>query len=297
MGRMLAAIPFPDLSPDVFTLTFGESSFSLRWYALAYIVGILIGWRIAVAAVRRSTIWATGAPMEPKQVEDLVTYIILGIIVGGRLGYVLFYDPSILLDNPVDVLRVWNGGMSFHGGFLGVILAVWWFARRNAVPLGNVADILAIATPPGIFLGRLANFNNAELWGRPTDVAWGVIFPGRAAQTCAEYAVGTCARHPSQLYEAALEGLLLGAVLLYLAFKRGWFKTPWALTAVFFGGYGLARFFVEFFRQADDQFISAANPMGYVFAIGPLGVSMGQLLSLPMIVIGLALFFWAWRRA
>ena len=296
MGRMLAAIPFPDISPEIFTINLGERSFSLRWYAMAYIVGILIGWRIGVMAVKRPLIWANGAPMDSKQVEDLLTFIILGIIVGGRLGYVLFYDPSIIWDNPIEIVQVWNGGMSFHGGFLGVILAVWGYSRRHNLKLGNVADILAIATPPGLLLGRLANFINAELWGRPTDVPWGVIFPGQAAQSCADYAVGACARHPSQLYEAILEGVLLGAALLYLAFRRDWFKTPWHLTALFFGGYGVARFIVEFFRQADRQFMGPDNPMGYVLGSGTFGITMGQLLSLPMILIGVTLYLWARRR-
>ena len=292
---MLAMLPFPDISPEIFTLRLGEFSFALRWYALAYIVGILIGWRIALRAVKTVHIWRDRPPMQTSQVEDLLTWIILGIILGGRLGYVLFYQPAHFYANPGDIVKVWTGGMSFHGGFLGVVLAVYLFARRNALRLGNSADILAIAVAPGLLLGRLANFINAELWGRPTEVPWGVIFPGQAAQDCLGV-TGLCARHPSQLYEAILEGLILGAVLLYLAFRRGWFKTPWLLTGLFFAGYGASRFIVEFFRQADELFITATNPLGHVIHLGDFGITMGQVLSLPMFIIGTALMIWAKRR-
>ncbi len=292
---MLAAIPFPDISPNAFVIPiFG--GLPLRWYALAYIVGIIIGWRIAVAAVKRAAIWANGAPMTQEQVEDLLTWIIIGIIGGGRLGYVIFYAPKHYFTNPGDIIRVWDGGMAFHGGFLGVVLAVYVYSRRHGLRLGNIADILAIAVPPGLLLGRLANFVNAELWGRPSDLPWAVIFPGQAAQDC-PLIQGLCARHPSQLYEAALEGLILGGALLYLAFRRGWFKTPWALTGLFFAGYGAARFIVEYFRQADAQFITPENPLGHVVRLGDIGITMGQVLSLPMLIIGLALLIWAFRRA
>ena len=160
-------------------------------------------------------------PVTPQQTEDLLTYIILGIIIGGRLGFVLFYQPGYYLQNPLEILFIWQGGMAFHGGFLGVVLAGLLFIRKHGLPLSAVApiaDALAIATPPGILLGRIANFINAELWGRPTDLPWGVIFPGDLAQACGQPVGEICARHPSQLYEAALEGLLLGALLLWLAF-------------------------------------------------------------------------------
>jgi len=288
---MIAAIPFPDISPDIFSI----GPITLRWYAMAYIVGILIGWRLAVVAVRSHDIWRDGSPMAKAQLEDLVTWIILGIILGGRLGYVLFYQPGYYLQNPTEIIAVWQGGMAFHGGFLGVVLAVFLFSKRNNLTLGSVADVLALATPAGILLGRLANFINAELWGRPSDVPWAVIFPGVAAQDC-PLVEGLCARHPSQLYEAALEGVLLGGILIYLAFRRGWLKTPWTLTAMFFAGYGVSRFIVEFFRQADEQFITPENPWGHVIQMGNSGITMGQLLSLPMVIIGVALFLWARRR-
>lgn len=216
-----------------------------------------------------------------------MTWIILGIILGGRLGFVLFYQPEYYLSHPVEALMIWQGGMAFHGGLLGVVLAGWIWSARNHVPRLKLADAMALCTPPGLLFGRLANFVNAELWGRPTEVPWGVAFPGEAAQACGQAAGELCARHPSQLYEAGLEGLLLGAVLLWLAFARGWLKTPGRIAALFFAGYGAARFIVEFFRQPDAQFVSEGNPLGLALQMGGLGLTMGQLLSLPMIVVGL----------
>ncbi|MBV0912617.1 prolipoprotein diacylglyceryl transferase [Anianabacter salinae] len=293
---MLAAIPFPDLSPEIFTIEIGGFAFDLRWYALAYIVGILIGWRIAVAAVRRPQIWpGSHAPMTPQQVDDLLTMVILGVIIGGRLGFVIFYQPGYYLANPVDIVKIWTGGMSFHGGMLGVVAALVWFCRRNSVRLLSAADMLAIATPAGLLLGRIANFINAELWGRPTNLPWGVIFPGAAAQTCPGVE-GPCARHPSQLYEAGLEGLLLGALVLVAAFVWWWTRRPGQVTGLFLAGYGAARFVVEYFRQADAQFITPGNPWGHVVRLGETGITMGQLLSLPMVLAGVALILWARRR-
>jgi len=289
-------IPFPDISPEIFSISLFGITFALRWYALAYIGGILIGWRLIVMAVSRPQLWpGDTAPMSKEQVEDLLTWIILGVILGGRLGYVLFYKPAYYLDNPSEILMVWQGGMAFHGGFLGVVVAAWIWAGRQGVNRLSLGDSLALAVPTGLLLGRVANFINGELWGRPTDVPWGVAFPGPSAQTC-EGVIGLCARHPSQLYEAALEGLILGALLLALAFRRGGLKVPGQLMGLFVAGYGLSRFIVEFFRQADDQFITLDNPMGYVIQMGQAGVTMGQILSLPMLLIGLAIFFWARRQ-
>jgi phosphatidylglycerol:prolipoprotein diacylglycerol transferase len=234
--------------------------------------------------------------MTPAQVEEFLTWAVLGIIAGGRLGYTLFYQPAYYLTHPVEILYVWQGGMSFHGGFLGIVAAAIWFSRRNAIPLAQISDALAIAAPAGIMLGRLANFVNAELWGRPTDLPWGVIFPGERAQDCPGVE-GLCARHPSQLYEAGLEGLLLGAILLWHAFGRGWLRRPWALTGVFLAGYGAARTFVELFRVADAQYITPDNPLGHVVQFGAAGLSMGQLLSLPMMIVGLILILAARRQA
>lgn len=292
-----AVLQFPDIGPDLVSFEIGSFNFALRWYALAYIVGILVGWRICVAAVRRPALWsADGPPLDRSQIEDLVTWIILGVVIGGRLGFVLFYQPDYYFANPLEILMVWQGGMSFHGGFAGVAVAALVFCLRRNAPLLSTGDLLALATPPGLFLGRLANFTNNELWGRPADVPWAVVFPGEAAQAC-QGVTGLCARHPSQLYEALLEGVVLGAVLLFLAWRRGWLKMPGALTGMFLVGYGLSRAFVELFRQPDEQFVSVGNPVGHAFHFSNWGLTMGQALSVPMIVIGLALILYALRRA
>jgi len=284
-------IEFPGFSPEVFTIALFGMEFALRWYALAYIAGLLIGWRIVVAAVKRPGLWPGGqAPMSPQQVEELLTAIILGVVIGGRLGFVLFYQPGHYLANPLDILKIWQGGMAFHGGFLGVVAAAWWFCRRHGIAPLSAADALALATPPGLFFGRIANFINAELWGRPTDLPWGVVFPGVAAQDCPGV-IGPCARHPSQLYEAGLEGLVLGLVLLAMV-RAGALTRPGLVLGTFLAGYGLARFVVEFARQADAQFLTPDNPLGHVIA----GMTMGQALSLPMILVGAALIVRARAR-
>lgn len=289
---MLAAIPFPDISPEIFTITLFGMSFALRWYAMGYILGILIGWWIAVQASKRLSLWRDDTPpLSRDQIEDLLTWVIIGVIAGGRFGYVLFYGQGQFNEDPLQIFRVWDGGMSFHGGFIGVCLAVVICARRYGAALGDVANLLALTATPAILLVRIANFINAELWGRPTDVPWGVIFPGAAAQDCAGVAVGLCARHPSQLYEALTEGLILGAIILFLAFKRGWLKRKWSLVAVFLIGYGLARFAIEFVRQPDLQFTSPDNPIGWAYHFGTWGLTQGQALSIPMILGGVVVIF------
>jgi len=293
---MQAMIPFPDISPEIFTISLFGGEFSLRWYALSYIVGILLGWRLVVATVKRKKLFrADQAVIIPAQVEDLMTWVILGVILGGRIGYVVFYKGYYYLQHPLEILMVWTGGMSFHGGLIGVIIACFAFAWRKRLEGFSVADLLCLGTPIGLMLGRMANFVNAELWGRPTDLPWGVVFPGFYAQNCPGI-VGACARHPSQLYEALLEGVLLGLVLLYVVYRRGWLKWPGMVTGLFFIGYGIARIIVELARQADVQFISVDNPMGYVLRMGGFGLSMGQLLSLPMIAFGAGLIIRARRR-
>lgn len=288
---MSTGLPFPNVSPELFSISIFGMEFALRWYALAYIAGILIAWRIAVAAVKRAALWpANTPPMRPEQVEELLTWVILGIILGGRLGFVLFYQPGYYLANPGQILAIWQGGMSFHGGLIGVILAALVYCLRAGIPLRPAADMMALATPPGLFLGRVANFINAELWGRPTDLPWGVQFPGEAAQACGQALGEICARHPSQLYEALLEGLLLGVVLLWLAFRRSALKSPGKIVGLFIAGYGAARFLVEFFRQPDAQFVSEGNPLGLAIQVGGYGLTMGQLLSVPMILVGLYLW-------
>lgn len=290
---MTSYIPFPDISPVLFSVELFGITFALRWYALAYIAGLLIGWRLVVAMMR-APLWREVPPMTAEQVEALLTWVILGVILGGRLGYVLFYQPGSYLADPAGILRVWEGGMSFHGGLVGVIVAAFVFLRRNGIALLPAADAMAAATPPGLFLGRIANFINAELWGRPTDLPWGVAFPGEAAQDCAGI-VGICARHPSQLYEALLEGLILGTVLLWLVWRRGWLRRPGQVFGLFLAGYGLSRFVVEFVRQPDAQFAGPGNPLGLALQAGGYGLTMGQILSLPMIALGLWLILRARR--
>ena len=292
-----AYIPFPEIGPDLFAIEIGTFRFALRWYALAYIAGLLIGWRICVRAVSRPTLWSEyGPPLHPKQLEDLLTWIILGVIFGGRLGFVLFYQPQYYLQNPLEILMIWQGGMSFHGGFIGVAVATMLFCHRQGAKILPTADLLALATPPGLFLGRLANFTNNELWGRPTDVPWAVAFPGELAQSCAGV-VGICARHPSQLYEAILEGLLLGSLLLFLAWRRGLLRSSGSLTGVFLTGYGSVRFFVEFFRQPDTQFVTPINPLGHALHWDAWGLTMGQALSFPMILAGIVLVWWSLKQS
>ena len=287
----MLVLPFPAIDPALVSVEVMGTTFSLRWYALAYIAGLVIGWRIVVALLKRPRLWPGGAaPMAPERAEDLLTWMILGVVLGGRIGFVAFYQPGYFLENPLSALAIWEGGMSFHGGFLGVSLGVARWTARQGVPTLSIGDAVAAATPPGVLFGRLANFVNGELWGRPTDVPWAMVFPDPRA--------GGVPRHPSQLYEAALEGLLLGIVMLWLI-RRGWLKRPGALIGVFFAGYGAGRFTVEFFRQGDLQFVTPDNPFGHVwrFGAGPdaLGFTMGQMLSLPMIAVGLLVLAWAHR--
>ena len=281
-------IQFPNLSPEIFSISLFGTEFALRWYALAYIAGILIAWYLAARAVKRPALWPNEtAPVTPRQVEDLMTWIILGVILGGRLGYVLFYQPSVYLENPAQILRIWEGGMAFHGGLLGVVVATWLYARAQNIDKLQIADLVAHTVAPGLLLGRLANFVNAELWGRATDLPWGVAFPGRAAQDCGQALGEICARHPSQLYEAAMEGLILGALILWMVYRRNAFHAPGRILGTFLAGYGIARFIVEFFRQPDAQFISDGNPLGLAWQIGGYGLTQGQALSVPMIALGL----------
>jgi len=288
-------IPFPDLSPNLFEVELFGITLALRWYALAYIVGILFGWWIILRAIRTPRIWDGPAPLSAEQVERLFTWAVLGIILGGRLGYVIFYEPVAFLAEPWRIPQVWEGGMAFHGGLLGVVVAGLWLCRRERIPALTMGDLLALSVPVGLMLGRTANFINAELWGRPTDLPWGVIFPGAAAQAC-EGIVGLCARHPSQLYQAALEGLLLAIVLSWLVFRRDWLRWPGAVMGMFLLGYGLARFLVEFLRQPDAQFVGPGNPLGLALHVGGYGLTMGQILSLPMLLAGAWFLLRARRR-
>ncbi len=253
---MFFALPFPMIDPVL--VEFGP--IQIRWYALAYIAGIVIGWWLARRMVAMAPQIATR-----EQVDDYVTWATLGIILGGRLGYVLFYRPLHYLTAPWEALYVWQGGMSFHGGMLGVILATLWFCRRQGINPLAFGDRIATVVPVGLFFGRLANFINSELWGRVSDAPWAMVFPNG----------GPDPRHPSQIYQAALEGMFLLAFLQYAAMLPVVRRQPGLLTGLFLGGYGMARIIGEFFRQPDAH-------LGFLFS----WVTMGQLLSLPMVLVG-----------
>ena len=288
-------ISFPDISPEIFSFNLLGLELALRWYALAYIVGFVIAGILMKFLLKRKALWKFATPpMDYQQVDAVLTFLILGVILGGRLGYVLFYNFEFYLENPINILRLWDGGMSFHGGFIGVVIAVIFYSRSEGIPLLSMSDLIAVCSPPGLFLGRLANFTNAELWGRPTQMPWGVVFPGERAQSCLNIE-GLCARHPSQLYEAALEGLLLFLILLILV-ALGRLKKPGIITGVFMLGYGISRYCVEFFREPDQQFLTDQNPFGFAITVGDFGATMGQLLSLPMIFIGVTFILIGNRR-
>lgn len=279
-------IPFPNISPEIFSISVGGVEVALRWYAVSYIAGFVVAIYIMRFFIKKEHLWNHKTPpMDPIQVDTLITYLILGVIIGGRLGYVFFYNFGFFMEQPISIIRIWDGGMSFHGGFFGVVLAVIFYCRFNGIPLLSGSDLIALATPPGLLFGRLANFINAELWGRPTNSFFGVVFPGERAQYCPGF-TEPCARHPSQLYEAGLEGLLLFFILICLPFV-GCLKRPGFITGVFLIGYAASRFLVEFFREADPQFMSPENPLGYVYSIGALGLTMGQLLSFPLLILGI----------
>ena len=282
----MSYIPFPNISPEIFSVDLGGFTLALRWYALAYIAGLLIGWRLILQAIRTPRLWLGEPVMTREQLERLLTWVIAGVILGGRLGYVLFYQPGYYLANPALILRVWQGGMSFHGGLLGVIIAGVVFCRREKTSMLWTGDLIAMVAPIGLFLGRLANFVNAELWGRQTNLPWGVAFPGDAAQLCPGV-LGICARHPSQIYEALLEGLLLGTLVMWAVWRGGWLKWPGRTMGLFIVGYALARFFVEFVRQPDVQFVTEGNPLGLAWQVHGWGLTQGQALSVPMLVVGL----------
>ncbi len=269
---MLTAIPFPAIDPVLIEI----GPFAIRWYALAYIVGILFGWWYAKRLVSTPRLWgAGGAPIRPVDLDDFVMWATIGIIVGGRLGYVLFYNFDAFLAAPLTIFEVWHGGMSFHGGFLGTVIAMVLFAWRRQIPFLSLIDVIAPSVTVGLCLGRIANFINGELWGRPADVPWAMVFPNADGQP----------RHPSQLYEAALEGIVLFLVLRLLTHRQLRLKQPGFVAAVFAIGYGLARIVSEFFREPDIQ-------LGYFSG----GLTMGMLLSLPMVLAGIGLLVHVRRR-
>jgi len=266
----LFVIPFPAFDPVLVTI----GPVAIRWYALAYIVGILLGWLYARALIRSERLWGGPAPLTVTDYDDFVLWVTLGIILGGRIGYVLFYNPGYFATHPWETLQLWKGGMSFHGGFLGCVLAVILFARYRGLSILSLGDITCAAGTIGIFLVRIANFVNGELWGRPTDVPWAMVFPNG----------GPLPRHPSQLYEAALEGLLL-FLLLGALIRVGALKRPGLILGAFMLGYAGARSICEHFREPDAQ-------LGFLWG----GLTMGTLLSLPLLLAGIALIAVALRR-
>jgi phosphatidylglycerol:prolipoprotein diacylglycerol transferase len=265
--EMLLAIPFPVIDPVIVAV----GPLAIRWYALAYIAGIVLGWRLLRRQVRLDPPVA-----QPLQVDDFVTWATLGIVLGGRLGYVLFYRPGHYLTAPWEIFYLWEGGMSFHGGMLGVVTAILLFCRQQKLSILGFGDRLCAVVPIGLFFGRIANFINGELWGRTTDVPWAMVFPTGGPEP----------RHPSQLYQAGMEGVLLFILLQVLLHVPSLRARPGFLAGAFLAGYGVARSVGELFRQPDAQ-------LGFLFA----GATMGQLLSLPMVIAGLVLMLRSRRAA
>lgn len=267
----LLALPFPAIDPVI--VSFGP--FSIRWYALSYVAGLFIGWWIMARQAERPPAPGQAKILSKELVDDFLLWATFGVILGGRIGYVLFYNPAHFLAHPLDIVKVWQGGMSFHGGLLGVVTVVILFARHRGIPVLALGDLTCLVAPIGLFFGRIANFINGELYGRPTDVPWAVVFPADPAHP----------RHPSQLYEAALEGLLLLVILWALARYAHARGKPGLITGAFFLGYGLLRSFAELFRQPDVQigFLAGAT-------------TMGQWLSVPVAIIGVALIWRALAR-
>ena len=294
---MLALIPFPNIDPVIFAIDVGPVHLAVHWYAVAYIAGFICAIYWMNWQRRRPELWPDNTPpMSKVQIEDLMTWVIIGTILGGRLGYVLFYNFPEFVNDPARIIRVWEGGMSFHGGFAGVVIGALLYCRKNNINPWSAGDLIASSACFGLFFGRVANFINAELWGPLHRCALGGFIPTQAAQDCGLILIDVCTRHPSQLYEAALEGVLLFFIMLYLMKRQNWLEKPGQMIGTFFIGYGLARVFVEGFRQADAQFITLSNPMGHVIRLGDWGITMGQTLSLPMALIGVLLITYARRK-
>jgi phosphatidylglycerol:prolipoprotein diacylglycerol transferase len=264
----ILAIPFPDIGPNLIEI----GPVAIRWYALSYIAGLMLGWQIAKYLAKRPP-----RIVSAEKIDDFLLWAAVGVVLGGRMGYVLFYKPLDFLANPLEIFAVWHGGMSFHGGLLGSIAAIIAFAWRHKLNLFAFSDIIAFATPPGLFFGRIANFINGELWGRASDVPWAMVFPHDKLQI---------ARHPSQLYQALLEGALLFAVLVIAARFFGARRYPGVISGLFLAGYAAARLIGELFREPDAH-------LGFI--IGQ-SVTMGQLLSLPPLLFGVFLIWRAMRK-
>ena len=300
---MTAALSFPEVSPALVEIDLGFlglGSFPIRWYALAYIAGLVIGWRYALALVRRPALWGGKSPATRDDIDDILFYVTLGVILGGRIGYILFYQLPFQFDSvqrdPWGLLRIWEGGMSFHGGLLGVAIAILLVAKQRGIRLLPLGDIAGVVTPIGLFLGRCANFINAELYGRPTDAPIGMVFPeGNAGGTPPAYnwnadewvyTGNEVARHPSQLYEAVLEGLIPAIVISVLVWRFGLLKRPGMAAGLFLLFYGLGRSISEQFRMPDSFTMGAM----------PDWLTMGQLLSMPMWLGGAFLVWNALRK-
>jgi len=263
-------LPFPAFDPVLVSI----GPFAIRWYALGYIFGILLGWLYARALIRAKELWGGRSALGLEDIDDFILWVTLGIIFGGRLGYVMFYNPAHFAAHPLEILQLWTGGMSFHGGFLGCVAAVMLFGWKRNIRILSLGDLTCAVAPIGIFLVRLANFINGELWGRPTDVPWAMVFPGG----------GPLPRHPSQLYEAVLEGLVL-LVLLHVLVRSGALRRPGLILGAFALYYSLARSFSELFREPDAQ-------LGFLWG----GMTMGMLLSIPLALAGIILIVQAMRR-
>jgi phosphatidylglycerol---prolipoprotein diacylglyceryl transferase len=284
-------VPFPEFDPVLISI----GPLPIRWYALAYVGGIVLGWWYAARLVKTERLWLPGRPpMTPVQLDDLALWIAIGIILGGRFGYALFYQPQMFaqlftgetLGQRFELLQLWTGGMSFHGGFLGVVVAIVIFARKNGLPMLKVGDLIAPVVPIGLLFGRIANFINGELWGRETTVPWAIRFCNdRIREMYGFCPAGDVPRHPSQLYEAGLEGLLLLVVLSFMIWKGKALARPGLITGVFLVGYGLSRALLETVRQPDAGLDNL-----------PLGLTMGMMLSTPMILIGAWLIWRARSR-
>jgi phosphatidylglycerol---prolipoprotein diacylglyceryl transferase len=264
---------FPEFDPVLVHL----GPIAIRWYALAYVAGILLGWRYCVALVKTPRLWGGRTPtLTPAQIDDLVLWVTLGIIVGGRLGSILFYSTATLWRHPLDILKIWEGGMSFHGGLIGVATALIVFARVHRLSLLKVADLIAPCVPFGLFFGRIANFVNGELWGRVTDAPWAVVFCNRHIQEqFGRCPAGPLPRHPSQLYEAALEGVVLFLILLWGTHNRLWLQRRGVLAGLFLLFYALFRIALENVRNPDEGLDKLW-----------LGLTMGMYLSIPMLLAG-----------
>lgn len=266
----LLALPFPMIDPVLISV----GPFAIRWYALAYVGGLIGAWWMARRVAAAKEYWGSVSPMTPEHIDDLIVWAALGVVLGGRLGYVLFYNPAYYAAHPAEILVLWRGGMSFHGGFLGTILALLLFARSRGIPMLSMLDAAAIVTPIGLFLGRIANFINSELWGRVTDVPWAFVFPNG----------GPLPRHASQLYEGVLEGVVLFSILVVM-WRKGALKYPGMIGGMFVGGYGIARIVSEFFREPDAH-------IGFLTG----GLTMGMLLSIPMLAVGFGAIWIARQR-